>query len=233
MPARQTTNEHWPPRPGLSDPNAGHFPGQSSFSGSQGHPGGGYPGGGNVAVAAPPARSIVPLLVAAAIGGAVSLAIGSYGRLHTPTGGAVATFGFPSVLPMKAWFATGAALLALVQLLSALWMWGRIPGAGRARSWVATAHRWTGTVAFLLTLPVAYHCLWALGFQDTDARVLTHSILGCAFYGAFTTKMLVLRSAKVPGWAVPALGGALVALLAGLWFTSSLWFYTNIGFTGV
>jgi hypothetical protein len=188
---------------------------------------------GEVAPDGRSARSVWPLLLAAAIGGAVSVALGTYGRLHSPTGDTVESFGFPDVYVMKAWFGTGAAALALLQLTSALWMWGRLPFAGKAPAWVATAHRWTGTVAFLLTLPAAYHCLWSLGFKDTDTRVLAHSILGCAFYGAFTTKMLVLRSETVPRWAVPVMGGALVALLAGIWLTSSLWFFTNVSFPGV
>ena len=49
-----------------------------------------------------------------------------------------------------------------------------------------------GTAAFVVYLPVAYHCLWSLGFQDTDTRVLAHSLLGCAFYGAMATKLLAL-----------------------------------------
>lgn len=66
---------------------------------------------------------------------------------------------------------------------------GDEPRPGGASAWVPAAHRRLGTVAFLLTLPVAYHCLWALGFCDTDTPVLAHSIRGCAFYGAFVTKM--------------------------------------------
>jgi hypothetical protein len=134
---------------------------------------------------------------------------------------------------MKAWLATGAATLAVVQLASALWLYGRLPGAPTpAPAAVAAAHRWTGTVAFLLTLPVAYHCLWSLGVQDTNTRVLLHSILGCAFYGAFTAKMLGLRSHRLPAWGIPLLGGALVALLTAIWLTSSLWFFTTVGFPG-
>ncbi len=168
-----------------------------------------------------------------AIGAVVSLSLGTYARVHTPTGQGIATFGFPAVLPMKAWLTTGAAALAIGQLVSALWMWGRLPGAGSAPSWIKPAHRWLGTAAFLLTIPVAYHCLWALGFQQTTTRVLVHSLLGCAFYGAFVTKMLALRSERLPGWALPATGGLLVALLTGLWFSSSLWFFTTIGFPGL
>lgn len=173
------------------------------------------------------------LLIAVAAGAAVSLAIGTYGRIHTPTGQGIVSFGFPAVLPMKAWLTTGAGGLTIVQMTSALWMYGRLPGAGRAPGWVGPAHRWSGTAAFLLTLPVAYHCLWALGFQDTDSRVLIHSLLGCAFYGVFTTKMLSLHTKRIPDWTLPFAGAALVAVLVGIWLTSSLWFFRTVGFPGV
>lgn len=178
-------------------------------------------------------RSAARLLKYAAIGGLVAVSLGVYGQLHTQTGQGIFTFGFPAVLPMKAWFATAAALLALGQLASATWIFERLPGAGSAPKWIPPTHRWLGTVAFVVTLPVAYHCLWALGFQQTTTRVLFHSLFGCAFYGAFVTKMLVLRSTHLPGWALPIAGGLLVALLVGIWFTSSFWFFTTIGFPGV
>lgn len=177
--------------------------------------------------------TMTPLIVAAGVGAFVALSLGTYGRVHDATGQAIVTFGFPAVLPMKAWLTTGVATLAIGQLVSALWMWGRLPFAGPAPSGIAIAHRWLGTAAFVLTLPVAYHCLWALGFQDTTTRVLAHSILGCLFYGAFATKMLVLRADNLPGWVLPAAGGTLVALLSLIWMTSSLWFFTEIGFPGV
>lgn len=181
----------------------------------------------------PDADNSALLIRYAAIGGLVSISLGVYARIHTPTGQGIATFGFPAVLPMKAWFTTIAATLAIGQLTSALWMWGRLPGAGSAPTWTAPLHRWLGTAAFLFTLPVAYHCLWALGFQQTTTRVLLHSLFGCAFYGAFVTKMLILRSKHLPGWALPIAGGTLVAVLVGIWFTSSFWFFTTIGFPGV
>ena len=170
---------------------------------------------------------LLPLLVAAAAGGAVALALGAYGRIHDPTGEPISTLGFSTLLAMKAWTTTAAAALGLAQGLSAAWLWGRLPGAGPAPGGVAAAHRWTGTVAFLLTLPVAYHCLWALGFQDTTPRVLAHSLLGCAFYGALVTKLLLLRVERLPGWALPLAGGGLLAVLTGLWLTSSLWYFTT------
>lgn len=185
------------------------------------------------ATASPGPSPIVRLLPLLAIGGLVSVSLGTYGRIHSPTGEGIYAFGFSAVLPMKAWFTTAAAALGIGQALSALWMWGRLPGAGRAPAWVAPTHRWLGTIAFVATVPVAYHCLWALGFADTTPRVLAHSILGCAFYGVFVTKMLALRSRHLPGWTLPAMGGLLVAVLTAIWFTSSLWFFTTVGFPGV
>ena len=179
-----------------------------------------------------PPGGVGRLLLLAAVGGAVALALGTYGRVHTPTGDSITTLGFSAVLPMKAWVTTAAMAFGLLQLVSALWMWGRLPAAGDAPAWVAPAHRWLGTAAFLCTLPIAYHCLWSLGFRDTDTRVLVHSILGCAFYGAFVTKMLALRSNRLPSWSIPVVGGALVAVLTGIWMTSSLWYFTNIAFPG-
>ncbi|MDW3219155.1 MAG: DUF6529 family protein [Acidimicrobiales bacterium] len=180
-----------------------------------------------------PAPHAAALLVAAAIGGAVAISLGVYGSVHDGTGQTIWQFGFPTMLSMKAWFTTAAAVLALAQGTTALWMWSRLPGAGPAPAWASAAHRWLGTVAFLCTLPVAYHCLWALGFRTTDTRVVAHSILGCAFFGAFTTKMLVLHSRRMPAWALPGAGALLVVLLAAIWTTSSLWFFTTIGFPGV
>jgi len=91
-------------------------------------------------------------------------------------------------------------------------------------------HRLTGTLAFLLTIPVAYHCLWALGFQDTTDRALAHSIAGCFFFGAFTTKVLVVQVRGLPGWSLPLVGGALFVGLSVVWLTSALWFFREFGF---
>jgi Family of unknown function (DUF6529) len=172
----------------------------------------------------------IQLAVAALAGGAVAVALGTYGRVHEPTFRPIVDFGFPTVLDMKVWLATCAAALVVVQLASALWMYGKLPVRRSAPPRTALVHRWSGTVAFLFTLPVAYHCLWSLGFAETGARQVAHSILGCAFDGAFATKMLVLRIDGLPRYVVPICGGLLVTLLTGLWLTSSLWFFTNVGF---
>jgi hypothetical protein len=76
---------------------------------------------------------------------------------------------------------------------------------------------------------VAYHCLWSLGFQDTDTRVLVHSLLGCAIYGAFAAKVTIVRSKGLPGIALPVAGGIMFTVLVGAWLTSAYWFIDNRG----
>jgi hypothetical protein len=77
----------------------------------------------------------------------------------------------------------------------------------------------------LLTLPVAYHCVFMLGFETHSPRVLIHSLLVSAFYGAFVAKLLILRSSKFKAWVLPVAGGLLFSILLGLWLTSALWFF--------
>lgn len=176
---------------------------------------------------APTSSGAAKLLIPFGIGAAVALTLGVYGNVHTPTGIAVNIAGFSGPLTVKVWLASGAFVLALVQLVSALAMYGKLGFS--APSWVSALHRWSGRAAFLLAVPVAIHCLYAVGFSSLDARALTHSLLGCFFFGAFTVKMLILPKRGIPGWALPLLGGLVFTSLVGLWLTSSLWFFTTTG----
>mgnify|MGYP007079333253 FL=1 len=169
------------------------------------------------------------LIGPALVGCFVAAAVGVYGRLHEPTGVAVNIAGFSSPQTVKVWLATVAALLALLQAFSALVMYGKI--RMRNTDWTGPVHRWSGRAAFVVSIPVALHCLYALGFGDYNTRVLVHSLLGCFFYGAFATKMLLLTRRNIPGWALPLVGGVVFTGLAGLFVTSSLWFFTTFGFT--
>jgi hypothetical protein len=165
--------------------------------------------------------------VPVAAGTGVAVVLGVYGRYHTTPAGADLA-GFLPPLTAKVWLATAAAVLAVLQLLSALAMYGRLPRVP-ATAWTPLAHRWSGRLAFVLSLPVAVHCLYVLGLQAGDARVLIHSLCGCLFYGAFVTKMLTLGRPvdDGPGWALPAAGGVVFTAITGAWLTSALWFFTH------
>ncbi|MDN5854507.1 MAG: DUF6529 family protein, partial [Actinomycetia bacterium] len=98
-------------------------------------------------------RSMVAVLVPVAVGSAVAVTLGVYGAEHEPTGFAISIAGFSGTLAAKTWLTTGAFALALVQVGSALVMYGRVRGVV-GPSWLGGLHRWSGRAAVLLTVPV-------------------------------------------------------------------------------
>jgi hypothetical protein len=181
-----------------------------------------------------PGRSQGALPVGAfLVGAAVSVALGVYASVHDPSERTPISLIFTGGVQMKVWVTTLAVLLAIVQLLSAMRMYGRISFPKEAPTWLGDLHRLSGTLAFLFTLPVAYTCLWAFGWNggEGDARTLMHSLFGCLFYGAFAAKILVLRhSTDAPKWVIPVLGSTVFTLLIALFATSAVWFWTDSGF---
>jgi hypothetical protein len=169
------------------------------------------------------------LVVPALVGCLVALTLGIYGREHAPTGVAVDVIGFSSPATVKAWLATVAVVFAVVQVITSMIMYGKMSWIS-APSWIGGLHRWSGRIAFVATVIVAVHCLYALGFETFNARVLVHSIAGCLFFGTFTAKMLALTRRGMPGWVLPVLGGLAFALLVLIWFTSAFWFFSFFGF---
>jgi mono/diheme cytochrome c family protein len=130
---------------------------------------------------------------------------------------------FEDPIHLKAGFATAVVVLACFQLFTAAWIFRKLPWSKPA--WVNPVHRWSGRLAFALTLPVAYHCIFKLGFQDPSTRVLAHSLFGCAVYGAFASKVTIVRLHNFPRWVLPTAGGLLFAVLIGVWWTSAVWLY--------
>ena len=147
------------------------------------------------------------------VGAGVAVSLGVYGKVHDPAAA-------PAVHPRLLGHAADEGLADDGRRGAA-----RRPAGDRAVDVGSPArgrygpgrgsplHRWSGSVAFVLTLPVAFHCMWALGFATTDSRVLVHGLAGCAFYGAYAAKMLGLRLHGLPGWALPVLGGTVLTSL--------------------
>jgi mono/diheme cytochrome c family protein len=158
------------------------------------------------------------------VGALVSLTTGILAR-HQPRSTGYFRLFFSDPVHLKAGFATAAAVLACLQLFTAAWIFRKLPWPKPA--WVNPVHRWTGRLAFAFTLPVAYHCIFKLGFQQPDNRVLAHSLFGCALYGAFAAKVTILRLHRFPRFVLPVAGGLLFATLIGVWYTSALWLYNH------
>jgi hypothetical protein len=177
-----------------------------------------------------PQKSMAIPLTAFAVGAVVALLVGVFGRVHDPTLTGTTTLGYPTVLAMKTVVATGIAVLVVLQGTTALWMYGKlgIPSP----SWLGTAHRATGATALLLSLFVAYHCLWSLGLEvgslpdgeKVSMRTLVHGLLGCAVIGAMVVKIVAVRSRRAPGWFLPVAGGLLFSLLVLAILTSAVWY---------
>src|SRR5437588_2573501 len=142
---------------------------------------------------------------------------------HAPRSKGYFRLFFSDPIHLKAGFATAAAILACFQLFSAAWIFRKLPWHKPA--WVNPAHRWSGRLAFVFTLPVAYHCIFKLGFRSPDSRVLAHSLLGCAVYGGYASKITIVRLHRFPKPVLPLAGGLLFAVLIGVWYTSAFWLY--------
>ncbi|MGW3820574.1 DUF6529 family protein [Streptomyces sp. NPDC005046] len=156
----------------------------------------------------------------------VAVGVGVYlvGRSLTPDPTS-SLFGarYDDAMTLKARLGSALLGLALIQLLLAARMYGRLPGSKRSSRAVSITHRLIGLLAFLLSVPIAYHCLTAYGVQLMPTRVAIHSITGCVLYGAFAAKVLVVRSHKFPGWTLPVAGALLFCSIALLWYTAALW----------
>ena len=116
-----------------------------------------------------------------------------------------------------------AFFFGLVQTVTAMGVMGKIKMPG----WVSPVHRWSGRIAVALTVPVAVHCLYALGFQGYSVRVLR----------ALPARLLLLRRLHLqdvdldPGrlaeLGAAVMGGAVFSGLTALWMTAALWFFTT------
>ncbi len=119
-------------------------------------------------------------------------------------------------LAFKSWMASVVLFFALVQLITALRLWGRISWPETLPAWFGQIHRLSGTLAFLATIPVAYHCLWAIGFEPdiSQPRRFAHSLLGCPVHddGAriFAARCSGCHGAQGQGLSGPQLAGRVV-----------------------
>jgi hypothetical protein len=175
-----------------------------------------------------PRRSGRTPLIALLCGAVVAVLLGVNDRRH-PGGAHLVKFGFDSVIEFKTVVAFVIGVLLLVQLVLALWMYGKL-GASSAPGWVGPVHRSIGVLTVVVSLPVAYDCLLAFGIQTYEPRVTAHALLGCAVYGAVVVKVFAVRSGSSPSWFLPVAGGVLFAVFMAAVVTSAVWYSVQFGF---
>ena len=171
-------------------------------------------------------RSARWLIAPAAIFAAFALTVGLLARGRQEHQGSV-TFFFSSQLHLMTWLSMVALGLACCQLLTAAWIFHKLPWPPPSR--IPEIHRWTGRLAIMFVLPVLYWCIFQLGFQTFDSRVLAHSVLGTLFVGAVAGKITIVRLRRFPAWAYLLAGLLVFATLLGAWSTSALWFVRQAG----
>lgn len=182
-------------------------------------------------------RSMAVPLTAFAVGAVVAVLVGVFGKIHDPTLDGTTTLGFATVIEMKVVLSTVIAVLAVLQVIGALWLYGKL-GTEPPR-WLGRAHRTSGAVTLVLAVFVAYHCLWALGLETgtvhgepVATRTVVHGLLGCAVIGALVVKVVAVRSRRASGWFLPVAGGLLFTLLIVVVLTSAGWYVGAEGWPG-
>lgn len=182
--------------------------------------------GAGVPPAVPATRSARWLLVPAAVFAAFALAAGLLARGGQELHGNFGLF-FSSQLHLMAWLSMLALGLACCQLFTAAWIFRKLPWP--RPPWIPALHRWTGRLAILFVLPVLYWCIFQLGFQTFDARLVAHSLLGTLFVGAVAGKITIVRLRRFPVWVYLLAGLLVFAALLGAWATSALWLVRQAG----
>ena len=168
------------------------------------------------------------LLFAAALGALVAVALGVYGRVHDPSQELVFTLFFSSTIAMKVWLGSVAAALAVVQVISAMWVYGRLPGRARPSGRAA----FTGSPG---AWPSSSPSRWPTTACGRSAsRTPTPACWPIRCSAARSTAPSPARSrscvqAGLPGLALPVAGGIMFAVLIGAWLTSALWFIDESG----
>ena len=141
--------------------------------------------------------------IALAAGAAVAVALGVYGREHTPTGEAIVTFGFGGLASMKVWLSVIVGVLGVLQLTTALWMYGYLglsAPSGLAGCYLTVMGSLVGFSAFGWLVKVS-----------TPARLSTTAyvnpvvavILGWALLGETLTPRALGGAWAGPTWASP------------------------------
>lgn len=129
------------------------------------------------------------------------------------------------IILLKALGASLAFVLAVLNLLIMLQLYGKVrlfPWAPESLAWW---HRRQGDVILVLFVLIAYHCV-RYGYIDPGSpRVLSHSILGSLTMAVITLKLLTVRWIPRLMEGIAVIGASLFVATTGTVLTSALWYF--------
>ena len=129
------------------------------------------------------------------------------------------------VILLKALGASLAFVLAVLNLLIMLQLYGKIrlfPGASESLAWW---HRRQGDVILVLFVLIGYHCLRYGDIDPSSPRVLGHSILGGLTMAVIALKFLTVRWIPRLMEHIAVIGATLFVTTTGTVLTSALWYF--------
>lgn len=125
------------------------------------------------------------------VGATVGAGLAIYATVHEPTGRGLVFVESASVDTAKIVLSALAVALMLAQVACGALAARQPDGAARQ---LGDLQRVFAAGGFALSLPVVFHCVWALGWPDDGVRSTAHAALGCVAYGSYLVHALGVRS---------------------------------------
>ncbi|MDE0605845.1 MAG: DUF6529 family protein [Acidimicrobiaceae bacterium] len=129
-------------------------------------------------------------------GAAAATALGVYSVLHEPTGRDFVLWGFESAAAWKNALTLVVASLLVAQAVLSIKSAGMFGFRASTREGLLELQRLLATLAIGFSLPVAFHCVWVLGFGSNSLALTLHSILGCVAYGCVVAALWPNRNER-------------------------------------
>lgn len=130
----------------------------------------------------------------------------------------------------KSILATVLLVIACAQVLLIAMALGKIGSFSTdTRRRLVMAHRFEGSVAFLVALWVAYNCVFNIATKSGAPRVVIHALTGTVVLGLFMGKITISRGIRRFYTRLPLLGASLFAAITVLWVTSAGWYFYTEG----
>jgi hypothetical protein len=129
------------------------------------------------------------------------------------------------VILLKSLGASLAFVLAVLNLLIMLQLYGKLrlfPWMPESLAWW---HRRQGDVILVVFVLIAYHCVRYGYIDPASPRVLAHSVLGSLTMAVITLKLLTVRWIPRLMERIAIIGATLFVATTGTVLTSALWYF--------